>query len=295
MKIFVTGATGFIGNHLVKKLLEENYDVTINLRVGNNFIFDERVKFYHLEEAGIETDIQFLKKEAFDGVIHLASLYITNHNSNDIVSLINSNVRFGTYLLECASQAKVKWFINTGTFWQHFNNEAYSPVNLYAATKQAFESVAQYYVDSQQIIFCTLKLSDTFGPNDTRLKIFNLWDRIAKSGEVLEMSAGEQIIDISYIDDVVNAFLLLANQLFTEDSSIENGASYFVKALKRHTLKELATIFENTTGQKLNIIWGGKAYREREVMTPYSLGKNLNNWTPKVSLEEGIIRTFLPK
>ncbi len=154
--------------------------------------------------------------ERFDGIIHLASFFLASHMTKDISSLISSNILFGTELLECCKDSGVKWFINTGTFWQNYQNEGYNPVNLYAATKEAFETVSKYYVETSDLIFTTIKLNDTFGPNDTRNKVFNLWSKIAESGETLQMSPGEQIIDICYIEDVVNSYVLLLEHLNSE-------------------------------------------------------------------------------
>lgn len=287
MKIFLTGATGFIGRSLVNQLITEGNDITVNLYGNEQTPFPDIVKIHALGKRDMESDINFLKDYSFDGIIHLASLYLTVHQSKDAVNLIDSNVRFSTYILECASQAKINWFINTGTFWQNYQNADYSPVNLYAATKQAFESIAQYYIETNQIKFATLRLCDTYGPNDTRPKIFNLWEKIAKTGETLDMSPGEQIIDITYIDDIVNAFYLLSQHL-TNNPNIKNGKVYAVKAEKRYALKELAVIFEKATGYKLNINWGKRSYREREVMIPWERGEIVPEWSPKYDLIKGI-------
>jgi len=288
MKIFITGATGFIGKHLVKQLVADGIQVTVNLYGDEVSPFNIQVQTYSLEKVSIADDIHYLKKNAFDGVIHLASLYLTVHKPDEAVQLINSNVRFSTYVLECAAQAGVKWFLNTGTFWQNYENKAYSPVNLYAASKQAFESIAKFYIETNQIKFATLRLSDTFGPNDTRPKVFNLWKRIAETGETLDMSAGEQVIDISYIDDIVAAFALLATHLHTNHPEVNNGAVFAVKAKKRYTLKQLASIYEQATGTTLHINWGARPYREREVMIPWNDGVVVPGWKPKVEIEEGI-------
>lgn len=289
MKIFITGATGFIGKHLVNKLIEQGNEITINLRKGKQNPFDSDISSYSLGVSDIEVDIQYLTKNKFDGIIHLASLYLTTHKPEDIINLIDSNVQFSTYVLECASQAHINWFINTGTFWQNFQNADYSPVNLYAATKQAFESIAQYYIETKKIKFVTLRLCDTYGPNDTRSKIFNLWERIAYTGETIEMSAGEQVLDISFIDDVIDAFSLLSTHLQNNNSKVTTGAVYAVKAEKRYSLKELAAIYETTTATKLHINWGVKPYREREVMVPWERGELVPEWKAKISLEKGII------
>lgn len=288
MKLFVTGATGFIGKNLIKKFIELGHDIVINVRPGKESSFGLDIPYYSLGKDSIDLDIDYFKNQNFDGIIHLASLYITQHTSEKINELIDSNVKFGTYLLECASKASVKWFINTGTFWQNYQDEDYSPVNLYAATKQAFESIMQFYSETKRIKTCTLRLCDTFGQNDSRPKIFNLWERIAKSGEILPMSPGEQLIDISHISNVVNAFITLAGHMQNEPHKIKSGAVYALMAEKRYSLKELAQLFERIMEIELNIVWGDRKYREREVMVPWSKGLSIPDYFPVVTIEEGL-------
>jgi CDP-paratose synthetase len=287
MKLFVTGASGFIGKHLVNKLLIEGHSVTVNIRKSTNVVHSD-INTFEINEDDINSLISFFEKENFDGIIHLASLYITNHKSGEVAQLIDSNVRFSAVVLEAASQAKIPWFLNTGTFWQHYENKEYSPVNLYAATKQAFESIARYYIETDKVKFVSLILSDTYGPGDTRPKVFNLWKKIAQTGEELAMSPGTQVVDISHIDDVVNAFYMLAQNLTDRNEAIDNGKVYGVKAEKRYTLKDLATQYERVTNTQLNIKWGERPFREREVMIPYQGCEAVPGWKPVVSLDEGL-------
>lgn len=278
MKILVTGATGFIGQNLVKLLVEKNFDTYCIVRVNSNTSqIDSRAKIFQYDE-NIDSLINYFNKENFDGIIHLASLFLASHTPKDISNLISSNIKFGTELLEASKMSNVKWFINTGTFWQHFQNEDYNPVNLYAATKEAFEAIVKYYTETSNLIFTTIKLNDTFGPNDTRNKVFNLWNKIATSGETLEMSAGEQIIEISYIQDVISAYEILINHLNSENAAEYKNKTYAVTSNERMSLKDLSKVFEDATTCKLNIKWGAREYREREVMIPWKKGKVVPTW-----------------
>lgn len=212
MKILISGATGYIGKELIRSL-QKNYDIIALVRHSSNSIELENMNCKIVKFHDYEDIINIFKNNNFVGVIHIASNVLVEHKSSDIGQLINSNITFGTYLLEASKQTDVKWFINTGTFWQNYQNEDYNPVNLYAATKEAFEKISKYYTETSSLIFTTIKLNDTFGPNDTRPKIFNLWNDISKSGDVLDMSKGEQIIDISYIKDVINSYVVLIGHL----------------------------------------------------------------------------------
>jgi len=292
MKILVTGGTGFIGRNLVRKLVEKGYEIHCIVRLNSNVSnIDKRAKIFR-HDGNIDLLIDFFQSQKFDGVVHLASLFLASHTRYDIENLILSNIKFGVELLEACKISNVKWFINTGTFWQNYKNERYNPVNLYAATKEAFEVIAKYYTETSELIFTTIKLNDTYGNDDTRNKLFNLWKKIALSGEVLEMSPGEQIIDICHIDDVINAYELLIEYLNSNKRYEFKNKTYVVTSNERMSLKKLAEVFEKVTNKKLNIKWGARPYREREVMIPLENGEVVPNWKPKVSLEEGIKKLF---
>lgn len=292
MKILVTGATGFIGQNLVKVLLDKNYEVHCIVRVDSNTSnISQNITIFKYDQ-NIDGLIEYFNEQKFDGLIHLASLFLATHTKDDISNLISSNIKFGTELLEACKISDVKWFINTGTFWQNYENEDYNPVNLYAATKEAFENIAKYYTETSNLIFTTIKLNDTFGANDTRNKVFNLWNKIVKSGETLEMSAGEQIIDISYIDDVVLAYEVLITHLSSDQKEDFKNKEFVVTNNEKMSLKELSKVFEEAINTRLNIEWGARPYREREVMHPYSNGTKVPNWNQKYTLKEAIKKTI---
>ncbi|PCI27957.1 MAG: hypothetical protein COB67_07430 [SAR324 cluster bacterium] len=289
MKILVTGATGFIGRELIKKL-QNSFVVIALVRDSSDTTKLEAIDCKVESFSEYDEIVDVFDRYKFAGVIHLASNILVEHKNSDINSLIDSNITFSTFLLEASKRTKVQWFINTGTFWQNYENKGYNPVNLYAATKEAFTTIAKFYTQTSDLIFTTIKLNDTFGPNDTRAKVFNLWTKIAASGEKLEMSAGEQIIDISYIDDVVSAYERLINLL--EENAIEHkDKTYVVSNEERLSLKNLSLVFEKVTNSQLNIDWGGREYRDREVMIPYDLGVNVPGWKQKYTLEEAIRKT----
>ncbi len=272
MKILITGATGFIGKNLSLRLQKEKIDFRCLIREKSDkdFFTQNSVDFF-IFDNNINSLIEYIKKEKFDGVVHLASLFIAEHKNEQIDDLISSNILFGTKLLQACAESEVKWFLNTGTFWQHYNGEKYNPVNLYAATKQAFEDIARYYIETSNLRFVTLKLNDTYGADDTRRKIFALWEQIAESGEILDMSKGEQYIDIVHIDKVIESYLYLIKSL--EMNTLESQEdSFYITSGEKITLKELAKKYEIENSVKLNINWGGRVYRKREVMEPKCVG-----------------------
>jgi nucleoside-diphosphate-sugar epimerase len=291
MKILLTGATGFIGQNLIKHLLDEHHSIITLIRPDSNTsALDKRVSRV-VYSGKIDDLITLFQNEHFDGVIHLASLFLAAHKSQDIFGLIHSNIQFGTELLEACKLSKTPWFINTGTFWQHYENETYNPVNLYAATKQAFEDIAKYYTETSGLIFTTLKLNDTFGPNDTRNKVFNLWHSLSKTEERLDMSPGDQIIDICYIEDVIDAYKTLIRHIQSNPNLVKNK-TFAIYSGERMSLKNLANVFANSIGKTLNIRWGGREYREREVMIPQDKIAPLPEWKAHYTLTEAIHKTL---
>lgn len=288
-KALLTGATGFVGSNLVKELLKNAWQVDVIARPSSSLEMlsgiDEKVGVHRFngETASL---LQVVADSKPSVVFHVASLFISEHKAEQVEALIQSNVIFGTQLLEAMSKVGVCNLVNTSTSWEHFENKEYSPVNLYAATKKSFADILQYYVEVSGIRAITLKLFDTYGKGDPRPKLFHLLERVAQTKDPMAMSPGDQLIDLVYIDDVVNAFQIAAARLMAGQVSVPEN--YGVSSGNPIPLKKLVEIYEQLIGVNLPIHWGGRPYREREVMRPWNYFATLPGWEPKISIKEGI-------
>ncbi len=290
-KALITGATGFIGSHLARRLVAESWEVHIIVRPASDLSCLKGISdsvAVHRHDGSTECAIDIIKHSKPDLVFHLASLFLAKHEPKDIEPLIKSNILFATQLVEAMTANNVNMLINTGTSWQHYENRDYSPVCLYAATKQAFEAILQYYVETTPLQTITLKLFDTYGPDDPRPKLLTTLKKASCESKPLDMSPGEQLIDLVFIEDIICAYMIAAERLIAK--KVHGHEKYAVSSGKPIKLRELVEIYESVTGKKLSIRWGGRPYRNREVMITWDTYNVLAGWRPRVSLEEGIRR-----
>jgi len=284
--VVITGANGFLGSNLVGHFIELGVKVKAIVRQNSD---RELLKNLSCDICVFNGSIESLSSVINENsvVIHTASYYVAEHKSSDLTALVESNILFGLQLLEAMKISGAKHIINIGTSWQSYEDVDRRPVNLYAATKQAFEDLLSYYSDAENFRAISLRLFDTYGENDSRMKLLKLLITIGIKGKSLDMSPGEQVIDLVHIDDVCTA---VSQAYFLVDS--QNGlSSYNVSSGKRLSLKELVNLVEIKTGLTLDINWGEKEYRKREVITPCE-SKPLLNWKPIHNIEDGIIKIF---
>lgn len=287
----VTGGTGYVGSRLISHLVNTGWQVHLVVRPGSDLSMIapviDAVRFYP-HDGSTEDMIRVVAESRPNVVFHLASLFLAQHNPHDIEPLISSNILFGTQLLEAMKANGIRRLVNTGTSWQHYENRDYSPVCLYAATKQAFEQLVQYYAEAEHLRTVSLLLFDTYGPDDPRKKLFTLLRQVEGGGTTFPMSPGEQLIDLVYIDDVVDAFVMAADRLMGD--KVVQHEHYAVSSGNPMKLKELIELYCSVTGKKISIEWGERAYRPREVMVPWTEGEPLPGWRPWVSLPDGLRR-----
>ncbi len=287
-KALVTGAGGFIGSHLVSRLVAGDWEVHVISRRGSRVVRGAKglPVIKHEHDGSTRSMIRILAEARPDTVFHLASMFQAEHEAGDIEPMVKSNLLFATQLLEAMTENNVHQLVNTGTSWQHFEGKDYDPVCLYAAMKQAFQDILVYYVEVCSLNAVTLKLFDTYGPGDRRAKLFALLRRAARERTPLAMSAGEQLLDMVYIDDATNAFVMAADRL--SNSQARKHEEFAVSSGKPLKLKDLVDLYARIAGVDLHIEWGGRPYRKREVMIPWREGRALPGWHPQVGLEEGI-------
>jgi nucleoside-diphosphate-sugar epimerase len=290
VKVLLTGATGFVGSHLARCLVDrgDTVEALVVPEADHSALsaLGGAVRIHPLDRSYAQLE-RIACESRCDVAIHLAAIFLAEHRPEDVGRLVESNILFGTYLAEALTRAGTLRFVNTGTSWQHYEDAPYRPVCLYAATKQAFEDLLAWYRDAAGLRVVTLKLFETYGPGDTRPKLVPLLQRLARGEEAgAAFSPGDQLLDMVHVRDVASAFRLAAER--TADLPPGTAEEYAVSSGHPVPLREVVARFERILGRPLGIRWGGRPHRPREVMRPWSGGRSLPGWVPAVPLDEGL-------
>ena len=286
-RILITGATGYVGGALAREFARAGDDVRVLVRPASDLrklpaeITRDKIVVH---DGTTESLLRNLSAVSPEVVIHAAALVSGEHSAETVEPMVRSNVLLGVQLLEAMVDSGAKRFINTGTFWQNSGSDWALPNSLYAATKQAFQELLDLYSRKRGIAAVTLKLYDVYGPDDPRRKLFSYLRAAARTGEPLELTPGDQRLDLVYIADVVAAYRTAARALFRGATGHE---VYAVRSGKTHSLKEIVALYQSVTGRTFPAKWGARPYRETDIMAPWE-GPILPDWSARVSLEEGI-------
>lgn len=280
--ILLTGATGFLGSNILKKLLGINYKMIILKRsFSNTFRIEndlKNIKIYNLDEINLE---KIFEENEIDIVLHTATQY--GRKQESIVDIVESNLMLPLKLLSLSQVYNVKTFINTDTLLD-------KRISSYALSKKQFRNWLQFYSNNMTCI--NVSLEHFFGPKDDSTKFVTyIIKSLIEEVEKLDLTAGEQERDFIYIDDVVEAFIVIIQNINNQNGFYEYEIGSGVNIKIKDFILKTADILENTT-TKLN--FGALPYRENEVMKShvnlteiYKLG-----WSPKTNFVDGLYRTI---
>lgn len=288
-KCVMTGATGYIGSHVLKYFLSKGWEIHV--------IADPKFGYANIEDVLSQIDVfeydgnilslcDYFQTVKPDVVYHLAAAVITNYKPEQVPTLIQSNVQFGAEILEAMKSSETKLLVSTGSYWQNYNSNTYNPVDLYAATKEAFEKLVQFYVDAFSFRHVNLRLFDVYGEDDKRPKLWNILKELAGTEREIDVSLGEQYLDMIHIYDVCTAYEA-AYSVLINDASVINSI-YGVRTGKLYKLKDIIALYQSKLDKHININIGAKEYKKREVMKPFTGYQSLPGWKAVVSLDEGL-------
>ena len=295
--ILLTGATGFLGSHILDKLVINGYNVAILKRSWSdtwrvNHLLD-KIKTFDLDLISLEEIFQSIKPEY---VIHLATLYSKFDNDADIDNTYKSNVTFPADLLEIGVKYGLKGFINTGTFFEYDctqqpinENNPIKPFNLYAQTKLDFELILKSY--SEQININTFRIFSPYGERDNN-KLIPMLIQKALSNQTIQLSDGMQKLDFIYALDVANAYIDALKVMLLK----ENLKSYDVYNLGSGTpisVREIVSVVEQNLGEHINVVWGNPSTVDIPIAyADLTKIKKELSWIPSYSIHEGIANTI---
>jgi nucleoside-diphosphate-sugar epimerase len=281
-RALVTGASGFVGPHLVRRLLADGWQTAVLTRSSSRLPADLADRCTRLvSDAGWDLVDRQLRESAPDVCFHLATHFVATHQPADVGPLVAANVHLGARLLESLSAAGRTTFVNVGTVWQHHGGRPYAPTSLYAATKQAFGAVVQYYAECREVPAVTVELADTYGLGDRRGKLLQSLVRATVTGVPLGLSPGHQVVDLTHVDDVVDGLLTAAGVAST-------AAPVFSVHGTVLTVRDLVALVGELLGSPVPVDWGARPYRTREMMAPWLHTPVLPGWRPAVSLRSGL-------
>jgi len=285
--ILITGATGFIGKHLLRRFSQDKrYRVIILVRENSNLNIIKDYK-YKISIYEYKSDYQSVenvfKNNKICYVFHLATLSCYEHKSEDISDMVDSNIKLGTFILESMKKYQCQYFSNTSTYWQNYQNNNYQPICLYAAPKEAFEKIIDYYCLDKEFKAISLKLYDVYGYDDHRKKLLNTL-LTTSTTESIDLIEEEHKLYTVFIDDVIDAYI---NAMSIIKISKKQHSVYGVYGKDKYSLKEIIKILQELSNKKFNINFGKIAYHKFQIMDPFNV-KKLPKWNAKISLKNGL-------
>jgi len=314
MRILVTGAAGFIGFHVSKRLLEMNFEV---YGIDNlNDYYDRNLKFDRLEILKNYDKFQFQKTDIKDLqdldevfsefkpeiVINLAAQAGVRYSIENPHAYVESNLVGFVNVLEMCRNYSVKHLIYASSSSVYGGNEIVPfstkhnvdhPVSLYAATKKSNELMAHTYSHLYNIHTTGLRFFTVYGPfGRPDMAYFSFTKSIMEDKQIKVYNYGNMERDFTYIDDIVEGIVKLMERKLNNNSSESDGVPYEVYNIgnsKPVRLIEFIEVLESLIGKKAD-----KEYLEMQpgdVLRTFADISELENeigFKPTTDIKEGL-------
>ncbi|WP_374300721.1 NAD-dependent epimerase/dehydratase family protein [Paracoccus sp. (in: a-proteobacteria)] len=288
-RILLTGATGFAGRELARQALASGIEVIAPVRPGPRAEgLAAALPQVHLVpiQPGLGMVRAAVERRTPDAAIHLAASYLPDTAPHAAQTMIEANISFGTAMLELLRPSACRVFVAAGSQWQHATGQAqYSPNCLYAATKQAFGDILDHFAARCGFRTTVLKVADSYGPGDRRGRLIGRLAESFQAGRGMDLSPGEQELDLIHVRDVAAGFLAAAQGLW--DGSLQPSQSWALRGGHPRPLREVVALMERIAGGPVGARLGALDYPAGTVMTLWRQPL-LPGWKPAIPLEDGL-------
>ena len=305
MYYLITGGAGFIGSHLVERLLSENHQI---LCLDNfNDYYDPAIKRKNLATASQHPNFQLVQgdildemllknifqQNRFDGIVHLAARTGVRPSVLQPKLYQEVNIRGTLNLLEMAKQNHISKFIMASSSSVYGNNKKVpfsesdpvdNPISPYAATKKAGELISYTYSALYQISVNCLRFFTVYGPRQRPDMAIHKFTKLIAADQAIPIYGdGRAKRDFTYIVDIIEGIM----------KSIERCAGYNIYNLGESRvvqLMELINLIEKHLGKRAKINW--LPPQPGDVSVTYAditKARNELDYHPEVDIEDGIV------
>jgi NAD dependent epimerase/dehydratase len=304
VSVLVTGADGFIGSHLVERLVE------LGARVRAFCLYNSQGSWGWLDRTppdvraklevrlGDIRDARFVEDacKGVDVVFHLAALIAIPYSYSAPESFVDTNISGTLNVLEAARRQGVKRVIQTSTSEVYGTPES-TPIrethslnaqSPYAATKVAADQLALAFFRSFKTPVVVLRPFNTFGPRQsTRAVLPTILLQLIEGKTELTLGRTDTRRDMTYVSDTVEGFVLAALANGIEGETIQLGTGMMV------SIQDMVDVALKITGRHARVVTDERRLRPDAsevlvLLSDPSRAKSLLGWEPRVSFEAGL-------
>lgn len=280
MHLLLTGATGFLGSHLLRHWVGQGHTVAVLKRSASSLhrVADcaQKCHWYDVDQPNWE---RLFADHPIEAVVHVAASY--GRKGEGLADIFEANTAMPVRLLEQAIKHKVRLFLNTASSLPR-------DLNAYALSKAQFADWLQFHRNG--IHTAHLVLEYFYGAGDDDWKFISMvMQKLLREEPFIDFTEGLQKRDFIYIADVVTAF----DAVLHHAAQLDSGSLIPVGSGESHSLRSVVelckNIFQNTK-TKLNFgAIPGRPGEAPDLKADTSLLRSLR-WQPRYSLEEGLMR-----
>ena len=301
MRVLVTGATGFVGSNITRRLVSEGYETHILLRdTSNTWRIDDVLPGLNRHFVDI-TDKKKLRKILRglqpDYIFHLANVGVYGGFEKHPADVMNVNLIGLINLLEASESIDYKCFINTGSSSEYgdksstmVENDFCQPQSAYAVSKLTSTLYSQREAWYKEKPIVNLRLFTPFGPFDNTDRLIPYIINGCLRNKKIKLGTPKTVRDYIYIEDVVDAYINIMHIAKKPTGEVINIGSG-----KQSKTEEIVKKIISLTNTDLEIEWNSKIkprYESRSWRASIEKAEKLIQWTPKTSLEEGLRKTI---
>jgi len=295
LRTFITGATGFIGQYLTRRLAKSGAEVWAgvfpNEAPWRVEALPPQVRRLPLDMQDGESVAHAVARCQPEVVFHLAAAGVTDPGVDPITAL-KVNVAGTVHLLKALDGRGVRRIVLVGTCYEYGAREAVEgldPFNFYAASKVAAWAFARAWWRTSGLPVVVVRPFQVYGPGQPPHTLVPAAVRAALAGEDFPMTPGEQKRDFVYVQDVAKGLLAAATAPAVEGESLDLGTG------QAHSVREVVGRIWEIVGAQGRILPGALPYRPGEAMrlvADADRTARLTGWRAATSLEEGLRRTI---
>lgn len=297
-KILVTGATGFVGANLVRRLVKEKYELHILTRERSNvWRIKDIISKLHIHEIDLTEKKHLFKlmdRVRPNYIFHLANLGLYGGVDSPIKKSIEVNLLGLINLIESADKINYDYFINTGSSSEYGTKtvpiketDFCQPETNYAITKLAATLFAQAYAKRNKKPLVTLRLFSPFGPFDHPSRLIpQIILKMLKDDDI-SITSPNNVRDYIFIEDVIEAYMLCM-----KNSGKLCGEVFNIGRGNQISIKDVLELLANLIGFKGKIRYQDKASDKKMVWQADILkAKQKLGWQPTKTLRSGLNKT----